>query len=175
MSLSAKQQAFVEEYLVDLNGRQACIRAGYSARSAHVTSARLLSNASVREAIETARIERRNRLGIHADRVVEELRHIALADITNLISVKGGTVYIEDTDQLTPEQRAAVAEIAQTKDGVRVKFHSKVAALDALAKHLGLFAADKGEAGMTFSGPTTINLVPATREQRGDDDGSQSQ
>ena len=34
--LTAKERAFVEEYLVDLNSTQAAIRAGYSAKSAAV-------------------------------------------------------------------------------------------------------------------------------------------
>ncbi len=34
MALSLKKQRFVEEYLVDLNGTAAAIRAGYSVRSA---------------------------------------------------------------------------------------------------------------------------------------------
>src|SRR6266446_4266806 len=37
--LTAKERAFVEEYLVDLNGTQAAIRAGYSAKSAAVSPA----------------------------------------------------------------------------------------------------------------------------------------
>jgi phage terminase small subunit len=35
MPLTAKQQRFVEEYLVDLNGTQATIRAGYSRNTAN--------------------------------------------------------------------------------------------------------------------------------------------
>ncbi|WP_213471712.1 terminase small subunit, partial [Paenibacillus dendritiformis] len=31
MALTAKQKAFVQEYLIDLNATQAAIRAGYSA------------------------------------------------------------------------------------------------------------------------------------------------
>ena len=34
MGLSAKQQRFVDEYLVDLNATQAAIRAGYSEKTA---------------------------------------------------------------------------------------------------------------------------------------------
>lgn len=34
--LTEKQQRFVDEYLVDLNGTQAAIRAGYSPKTAHV-------------------------------------------------------------------------------------------------------------------------------------------
>jgi phage terminase small subunit len=38
-----KQLRFVEEYLKDLNGTQAAIRAGYSARTAAVQASRLLT------------------------------------------------------------------------------------------------------------------------------------
>jgi phage terminase small subunit len=34
MPLTAKQECFVEEYLIDLNATQAAIRAGYSAKTA---------------------------------------------------------------------------------------------------------------------------------------------
>ena len=42
MTLTAKQARFVEEYLVDLNGTQAAIRAGYSPKTAAATASRLL-------------------------------------------------------------------------------------------------------------------------------------
>ncbi len=49
--LTARQERFVDEYLADLNATQAAIRAGYSARSAHVEGSRLLTNAKVAAAI----------------------------------------------------------------------------------------------------------------------------
>jgi phage terminase small subunit len=42
--LTPKQQRFVAEYLVDLNGKQAAIRTGYSAKTAEQQASRLLSN-----------------------------------------------------------------------------------------------------------------------------------
>jgi len=45
ITLTARQERFVDEYLVDLNATQAAIRAGYSAKSAHVEGSRLLTNA----------------------------------------------------------------------------------------------------------------------------------
>ncbi|MBT4588328.1 MAG: terminase small subunit, partial [Rhodospirillaceae bacterium] len=36
--LNAKQQAFIEEYIVDFNGTQAAIRAGYSEHTANEQS-----------------------------------------------------------------------------------------------------------------------------------------
>ena len=38
--LNRQQQRFVEEYLVDLNGTQAAIRAGYSAKTANPAAAK---------------------------------------------------------------------------------------------------------------------------------------
>ena len=43
--LNPRQAAFVREYLVDLNGTQAAIRAGYSPNGADVQAIRLLGNA----------------------------------------------------------------------------------------------------------------------------------
>jgi phage terminase small subunit len=43
ITLTARQERFVDEYLVDLNAKQAAIRAGYSPKSAHVEGSRLLT------------------------------------------------------------------------------------------------------------------------------------
>ena len=53
--LTPKQARFIEEYLVDLNAKQAAIRAGYSVKSAHVEGSRLLINAKVAAAITAAK------------------------------------------------------------------------------------------------------------------------
>ena len=42
--LSEQRQRFVDEYLIDLNGTQAAIRAGYSVKTAQEQASRLLSN-----------------------------------------------------------------------------------------------------------------------------------
>lgn len=52
--LNDKQAAFVREYVVDKNGKQAAIRAGYSAKTAEAQASRLLSNAKVRAAVDAA-------------------------------------------------------------------------------------------------------------------------
>ena len=49
--LTAKQELFVAEYLVDLNATQAAIRAGYSEKTANEQSARLLAKVSVQAAV----------------------------------------------------------------------------------------------------------------------------
>src|SRR5271167_3160732 len=77
MMLTPKQARFVEEYIVDLNGKQAAIRAGYSPRTAEVQSSRLLRNAKVDATAREAMQARSRRTGITADRVVLELAKLA--------------------------------------------------------------------------------------------------
>jgi len=52
-------------------------------------------------------------------------------------------VKLRNSEELTPEQAACVAEVSQTitENGGTIKFklHNKIDALNSLAKHLGMF------------------------------------
>lgn len=52
-------------------------------------------------------------------------------------------VLVKDTRNLSPQARALYAGVKITKDGLEVKMHSKLDALEKVFKHLGLYAADK--------------------------------
>ena len=71
--LSPKQQRFVEEYLVDLNGTQAAIRAGYSESNARSQASRMLSNVNIQEAIAEGAKARSKRTKIDQDWVIDHL------------------------------------------------------------------------------------------------------
>lgn len=88
--LTARQEAFVREYLIDLNGTQAAIRAGYSARSASVTAAENLAKPNVQVALQKAQLARAQRTEITADRVLKEIWAIAIADPRELVQIKVG-------------------------------------------------------------------------------------
>ena len=137
--LTPKQAAFVAEYLQDYNGTQAALRAGYAPSGAHVQAQRLLNNANVRTAIEAGQHEAAARNEVTVDRIIQEYARIAFANTTDFINIIDGSAVAEDTDAMPSNKTAAIAEIAQTKDGVRIKLHSKQAALDSLGKHLGMF------------------------------------
>jgi phage terminase small subunit len=77
MALTAKQQLFVTEYLVDLNATQAAIRAGYSERTAMEQGYQLLRKTSVQEAIAEAREARSERVIWTADEILRDLKEIA--------------------------------------------------------------------------------------------------
>lgn len=137
--LTAKQARFVEEYLVDLNATQAAVRAGYSTRNSSEVGYSLLQKITVQAAIQAAQRERSAKTGITAERVVQEIARIAFADPRDVAQWDALQVRARDSDELTDDAAAAISEIKSTKDGVSVKLHSKVAALEQLAKHVGLY------------------------------------
>lgn len=68
--MSTKQARFIDEYLVDANGTQAAIRAGYGAAGARVAAYRLLTNVAISSAIEARQQADATRLAVNRDRVL---------------------------------------------------------------------------------------------------------
>lgn len=176
MALTAKQRRFVDEYLIDLNATQAAIRAGYSAKTANEQGARLLANVSV-QALLTERIkDRERRTEITQDKVIAELAKIGFADIRK--AVKWGSdlqvvdqetgetaiangVSLVDSEKIDSDTAAAISEISQTAQGVKVKLHDKRAALVDIGRHLGMFK-DRIE----HSGAVTLESLVAESMKR---------
>ena len=151
MALTAKQQRFVEEYLVDLNATQAAIRAGYSADTAKQQGSRLLTNVDVQEAIAAAMAERARRTEIKADDVLAELAKIGFSNMLDYMRAgPDGDPYL-DFSRLTRDQAAALAEVtvedfvdgrgddARQVKRIKFKLADKRAALVDIGKHLGMF------------------------------------
>jgi len=144
--LTERQAQFVVEYVIDLNGAQAAIRAGYSAKGARNVANRLLANSHIRDAIGKLKEARGERLQVTADRVVQELARIAFANIKDVARWNAGSVQPIDSEELDDEISPAVSEVSETtksgRDGVnttiRVKMHDKLKALGMLAQHLGM-------------------------------------
>ena len=86
--MTAKQERFVQEYLVDLNATQAALRAGYSEKTARSIGAENLSKPDIEKAIADALEARRLRTEITQDRVLEELAAIAFAPLPEVREVK---------------------------------------------------------------------------------------
>ncbi len=80
----------MDEYLVDLNGTQAAIRAGYSPDTARQMASENLSKPYIQIAIADARKLQQARTHIEADRVVLEAWNIVFADPRELVQVKVG-------------------------------------------------------------------------------------
>lgn len=74
MSLTAKQELFVKEYLIDLNATQAAIRAGYSEESAGVIGCENLTKPNIAEAIQEAMDQRAEKTEITAEYVLQTVK-----------------------------------------------------------------------------------------------------
>ncbi len=71
--LTARQERFILEYLVDLNATQAAIRAGYSPRTARAIACENLAKPDIQEAIALAKQARAEATTIDAEWVLREL------------------------------------------------------------------------------------------------------
>lgn len=83
--LNAKQQAFVDEYLVDLNATQAAIRAGYSPKTAGSQAFDLLKKPEIQAFIAERQQVRLERIEISQDDVVRVLVNMLAADANDLV------------------------------------------------------------------------------------------
>ncbi len=151
IKLYPMQWRFVQEYIKDLNATQSAIRAGYARGSAKVTGSRLLSKANVQAALAQEQRRAAERAHVDQDRVLREYIRIAFADIRQIVQWDDTTVTLRKSSEVPPALGHAIAEVQQTANGVRVKLHSKLQALDALAKHLGLFREEEDDVGRTLS------------------------
>ena len=80
-SLTPRQARFVKEYLVDLNGTQAAIRAGYAVSGADVQAVRLLGNARVKAAVDAGAATQHAQLDLTAQKVLTELLGVGYAEV----------------------------------------------------------------------------------------------
>lgn len=86
-ALNPKQMRFADEYIIDLNGTQAAIRAGYAKGSADVTATRLLADARIQAHIQQRMADREHRTEITQDKVLRYWWELANADAAELSAV----------------------------------------------------------------------------------------
>jgi phage terminase small subunit len=135
--MNPRQAAFVREYLIDRNGSQSAIRAGYSAATANEQAARLLTNVSVRAAVDAGLAEQAARLQITADQVQQARARCAFADTRRLFDQNGRPLA---PNLLDDDIAAAIVGVDLNPDGSvkRYRLTEKSPHLAALSKHFGL-------------------------------------
>lgn len=160
--LNDKQRTFVEEYMIDFNGKQAAIRAGYSPKCAEVTASKLLSKAKVHAYKEKLMAEASKRTGVSVDRVVRELARLAFINPTKAINFD--TVELQEgahDDDLAAVASIRVKRIITDDNEIEereIKLFDKQKALDSLGKYLGMYNKDNDGNGVTNI--TIVNDLP---------------
>jgi phage terminase small subunit len=154
--LTARQQRFVEEYLVDLNATAAAKRAGYSERTAKQMGTENLAKPALAAAIQEAQLRRAERTGITADRVLAEIGKVAFSNMLDYATLLPDGAIAVDLSRVTRDQAAAIASVEvgewQMDSGtgedadqkpaerkVKFRLHDKLAALHKLGLHMGMF------------------------------------
>lgn len=147
--LTPRQQRFVEEYLIDLNGTQAAIRAGYSAKSAGRQALELLQKTLIASAVAQAQKGRSERLQLSADMVAQELWKL----------YQNTSVLVPKEDFMGEPLRDSNGEqVFKPLDG-----QVAVSALDKLMKHLGGYTADNKR---EVDGELSFMWKPFTEEDK---------
>lgn len=145
-NLTPKQQRFVEEYLIDLNGTRAYIRAGYAVKdedTAAVMSSRLLRNDKVQEAIAGAQAEREERTKIDADYVLKRLVEIDQMDVLDIMDDQMKIRPVNEWPKVW-RQYVVNLENLELSDGEgcfkKIKWPDKVKNLELLGRHVSVGA-----------------------------------
>jgi phage terminase small subunit len=146
--LTAKQQAFCEEYLIDLNATQAAIRAEYSEDTARQIGSENLSKPAIADYIAELQAKRSAKTAITADYVLSSLHKVA-----------------ERCMQAVPVMEFDKGEGGMKETG-EYKFEHSGAnkSLELLGKHLALFT-DKTEVTGTI-GIEAYELTETERSAR---------
>ena len=157
--LSDKQLRFVKEYMIDLNATAAAERAGYAKRSAKLTGHNLTKHPQVKRLIGQEKLKREKRTELSADIVIEELRRVGFAKLSDFVEWGPDGVIFKPSANLTAAQVAAVEQVTEkiTENAQgggsthrSIKLHDKLGALDKLCKHLGIYA-DQEQQGVVIN------------------------
>lgn len=179
MKLTPKQKIFVDEYLVDLNATRA-YKAAYpnikKDETAAAAGARLLRNVKVKAYIDERMKDREKRTEITQDKVLKELARIGFADIKDYLEYKTAKTVVaydeEDGEPVIDYSQVidmkdsfevdgrVIQEVSLSAKGVfTFKLYDKMAALDKIARHLGMFNDKIEVSGSVDAGLEKLNSI----------------
>jgi phage terminase small subunit len=146
--LTLREQRFVFAYLACGSATEAARRIGVGAKASRLAGFRLLHRPLVAAALEQERAALSERGRIDAEQVLRELGRIAFANIRDVVEWNGGRIVLKPSAALSPDVSAAIATLrAKPREGgldTSIRLHSKVDALDRLARLLGLYTVRRG-------------------------------
>lgn len=142
-----RDERFAREYVIDLNGQQAAIRAGYSAKTAAQAASRLLKKVNVKRIIAELSEKKSKELDISSDYVLRTVKETIerCRQAEQVFDKKGQPVFIETAD-------GDVAPAFVFKELGVLK------GCELLGKHLKLFQ-DRTEVTGPGGGPVPVQII----------------
>lgn len=152
--LSAREENFCQNYLIDFNAGRSAREAGYSVSSCYEIGSKLLRNVKIQGRISELRIQLGKDFNATRERIAQEYARLGFFDIRDIYDEEGELIPVP---QLPTDVAAAIAgvevsnEWTKLPDGShvitgqlkKVKIADKRAALDSLVKMMGYAAPEK--------------------------------
>jgi phage terminase small subunit len=139
---TVKREVFAQAYTETLSAEEAALQAGISPYSAGEGGMAYRNEPRVKQRILELMDERAIRTGITADKVLYELALVAFHNVKDVFEWDefGARLKLRSSEDLDEATAASIKEIWKDENGfTRVKFYDKTAALDKIARHLGMF------------------------------------
>lgn len=181
--LTQLQQRVATNVLAGMSQRQAYYAAEGKAdtdESADSSCSQILSNIKVKEFMDAMKVQAVNNAIMTRQEAMERLSIFARTDLKDLVEFgayelgedeDGNPVVqaawkIKDSALQDPEKMAAISELSTGKDGIKIKTHSPITAIQQLAKMQGWESASKHE----HSGPGGGPILTKDVSELSDDD-----
>lgn len=150
-TLTEKQEAFCQRYLIDFNATKSAIEAGYSPDTAYSIGWENLRKPEIQARIAEIREQTGRGFNISRERIAQELALIAFGDTKNLFD-ESGQLKPPDTwseeGRIVSSYEESVTEFGDEKTGgtkisKKVRQWEKTKAIEALTKLMGYNEPDK--------------------------------
>ena len=144
--MTPKQEMFCREFLIDLNGTQAAIRAGYSAKTANRIATENLSKPDIKRCIEELKQQRQEVIGVDASYVLQRLIDIDQMDARDILNDDGSVKPIYDWPDVWRQSISGVdlMEISNSENVAatlkKIKWPDKIKNLELLGRHVSVAA-----------------------------------
>lgn len=180
--LNQRQEMFCREYIKDLNGTQAAIRAGYSPRTADRMAYELLKKPEIQAFVLQSKAERVEEVKVDANYVLKRLIEIDEMDVADILDDGGDFLPIRKWPK-TWRTTLSGLDIAIINSGdteaiiKKIKWPDKVKNLELLGKHIGVGAFTEkvdhtsSDGSMSPAKPTRAEILEAQKAIGGELDG----
>ncbi len=133
--LSAKQRAFITEYMKHFNATKAAIAVGYAENSAHVRGSELVNNSKISDEIDRRLKER----ALSKEGVVQRLSELATVDLEDIFDFPGNLPIFNAEKARERGVLHLIESIKVTDKYVEIKFPDSLKALELIGKYHKLF------------------------------------
>lgn len=158
--LTEKERLFSEYWLEEFNGADAARRAGYSAKSAKEIASENLTKPHIRAYIKVIQNNLAELSGLSKLRMLNRLKGIAFANVTDLFDVKEGEVVLNGKPKLSdfPKKLTSnIRELKNTMNGFGVKMYCADSATIQICKMLGYNEATKHKITATIKDASKLS------------------